>query len=96
MDALLNLLLALVDLALGEVTIACVDCLELAAVDGNKRLREQLQLTAQDDEAATYVANAFKPTSQMLLMARQAAGGKRPHPASSPASASGGIVQVRH
>jgi hypothetical protein len=36
----------------------CVDCLEIATVDGYKRLREQLQLTAQDNEATTYVADA--------------------------------------
>ena len=48
----------LVNLTLGEVAIARIDCLELAAVNGNQRLREQLQLTAQHHEAATHVANA--------------------------------------
>jgi hypothetical protein len=57
LDALLDLLLALVDLTLCEVAIASVGCLELAAVNGNERLREQLQLTAYHNEAATYVAD---------------------------------------
>jgi hypothetical protein len=35
LDALLDLLLALVDLTLGEVAIARIDCLELAAINGD-------------------------------------------------------------
>lgn len=38
LDALLDLLLALVDLTLGEVAIARIDCLELAAVYSDQRL----------------------------------------------------------
>ncbi|MGF6808443.1 hypothetical protein OKW30_003569 [Paraburkholderia sp. Clong3] len=53
-----SLLLPLVDLTLGEVAIARIDCLELAAVNGDQCLREQLQLTAQHHEAATHIANA--------------------------------------
>jgi predicted phage gp36 major capsid-like protein len=43
--------------SLGEVAIARIDYLELVAVDGDQRLREQLRLTAQHHEAATHVAN---------------------------------------
>jgi hypothetical protein len=35
LDALLDLLLALVDLTLGEVAIPRIDCLELATVNGD-------------------------------------------------------------
>jgi hypothetical protein len=39
LDALFDLLLALVDLAACEVAVAAVDGLELAAVDGDQGLR---------------------------------------------------------
>src|SRR5215472_7334284 len=58
LDALLNLLLALVDLARREVAIAAVNRLELAAVNGHDRLAEELQLPAQLYEAAAHVADA--------------------------------------
>ena len=58
LDALLDLLLALIDLARSEVAIAAVDGLELAAVDGHQGLGEQLELPAQLNEAGTGVADA--------------------------------------
>jgi len=42
LDAFLDLLLALVDLASSEIAVPSIDCLELAAVDGDQGLREQL------------------------------------------------------
>ena len=39
--------------ALGEVLVAGVRCLELAAVDGGDGMGEQTQLSAQSDELAT-------------------------------------------
>jgi hypothetical protein len=59
LDALLDLLLASIDLARREVAIATVDRFELAAVNGHHGLREELHLPAQNDEAAAHVANAF-------------------------------------
>src|SRR5664279_1275810 len=58
LDALFDLLLALLHFAWREVAIAGVDRLELAAVDGDYGLREQLELAAQLDEAAAHVADA--------------------------------------
>src|SRR5918993_444306 len=58
LDALFDLLLALLNLAGREVAIAGVDRLELAAVHGDHGLREQLELAAQLDEAAAHVADA--------------------------------------
>src|SRR6187399_1820734 len=58
LDALFDLLLALLNLARREVAIAGVDRLELAAVDGDHRLGEQLELPAQLDEAAAHAADA--------------------------------------
>src|SRR4029077_5420580 len=58
LDALFDLLLALLHLAGREVAIARVDRLELAAVDGDHGLGEQLELAAQLDEAAAHVADA--------------------------------------
>src|SRR3990167_654025 len=52
LNALLDLLLALVDLAGGEVAVPRVDSLELAAIDGHQRPAEQLELSAQHHEAA--------------------------------------------
>jgi hypothetical protein len=59
LDALLDLLLTLVDLARGEVAIAAVDGLELAAVDGHDGLRKELQVPAQLHEAAADVSDAL-------------------------------------
>src|SRR5664279_1605846 len=58
LDALFDLLLALLHLARREVAIASVDRLELAAVDGDYGLGEQLEFAAQLDEAAAHVADA--------------------------------------
>jgi hypothetical protein len=58
LDAVLDLLLTLVDLARCEVAVASVDGFELAAIDGNQRLREQLEIATQNDEPATDIANA--------------------------------------
>ena len=49
--ALLDLLLAALDLALREVVVTTVHGLELAAVDGNAGLRQQAHLAAQLDES---------------------------------------------
>jgi hypothetical protein len=51
-DALFQLLHALLELGLGEVLVAVVDRLELAAVDGDRGLLEQAETTAQQDELA--------------------------------------------
>jgi len=59
LDALFDLLLALVDFARREVAVATVDRLELAAVDGHHRPGKQLQVPAQLHEAAADVADAF-------------------------------------
>ncbi len=81
LDALLDLLLTLVDLARREVAIAAVDRLELAAVDRHDRLREQLQIAAQLHEAAAGVANAntvvVTEVGNGLEIGRQAPG--QPH-----------------
>src|SRR5215510_4403694 len=43
LDAFFDLLMALVDLARSEVTVAAVDALELAAVNGHDGLRKELR-----------------------------------------------------
>jgi hypothetical protein len=58
LNALFDLKLALVNLSRREVAIARVDCLELAAVDRDQSLGEQLEIAAQYNEAATHIANA--------------------------------------
>ena len=44
-------------LAGGEVLVAVVHRLELAAIDGHDRLGEQIELAAQHDELAAYLAD---------------------------------------
>src|SRR5712692_7994172 len=56
-DTLFDLLHARAHLATGEVAVAVVDRLELAAVDGDDRLREQVEPAAQLDEPAAHVAD---------------------------------------
>src|SRR3974390_613469 len=56
-DALLQLLHPRLELAVGEVLVAIVDRLELAAINGHDRLGEQVQLPAKDDELPTHAAN---------------------------------------
>ena len=58
LDALFDLLLALVDLAGREVAVTAVDGLELAPIDGDERLGEELEVSAQHDEAPADVADA--------------------------------------
>lgn len=58
MNALFNLLLALVDLACGEVLVAGVDGLELAAVDRDEGLAKQLQVSTQGDEPSARIPGA--------------------------------------
>ena len=58
MNALFNLLVALVDLSSGEVLVAGVHRLESAAVDGNQGLAKELQIPSQDDEPPADVPNA--------------------------------------
>ncbi len=81
LDALFNLLLALLDLAGREVAVTRVDGLELAAIDGDHGLRKQLQLSAQFNEAPAHVADAFAvvaaEVSNRLEVRRQAA--RQPH-----------------
>jgi hypothetical protein len=43
---------------LGKVVVATLRRLELAAIDGNNCLREELKVAAYHDEAAAYIANA--------------------------------------
>ena len=57
LDALLDLLLARLDLGRREVAVAAVDRLELAAVNGHAGLREQLEPAAQLDEPTTHPAD---------------------------------------
>ena len=45
--------------ALGEVTVAVVDGFEFAAVDGDDRLREEIEITAKHYELAADAANGF-------------------------------------
>jgi hypothetical protein len=59
LDAFFDLLLAFVDLAGGEVTVAAVYRLELAAVDGNDSPGKELQVPPQLHEAAADVADAL-------------------------------------
>src|SRR5450755_1980524 len=81
LDALFDLLLALLHLARREVAIASVDRLELAAVDGDNGLGEQLELAAQLDEAAAYIADTdavvASEVGNRLEVRRQASG--QPH-----------------
>ena len=56
-NTLLQLRHALLELGVGEVLVAVVDRLELAAIDRNDRLGEQIELAAQHDEFATDVAD---------------------------------------
>src|SRR5450755_4036259 len=58
LDAFLDLLLALLDLGGREVPVTTVDRLELAAVDSNSGLREELEVSAQHHEAAADVTYA--------------------------------------
>ena len=50
------LLHAALGLCVGEVAVAVVRRLELAAIDGHDGLREQVELATQNDELATRVA----------------------------------------
>ena len=45
-DAVLQLLHPSLELAVSEVLVAVVDCLELAAIDGRDHLGEELQAAA--------------------------------------------------
>jgi hypothetical protein len=58
LDALLDLLLAPVYLGGREVAVAAVDRLELTSVYSHHAPREQLEVSAQDHEAAADVADA--------------------------------------
>jgi hypothetical protein len=53
------LLDALGELGRREVLVPRVDGLELGAVDGHHRLREQVELTAQPDELATHGSDGW-------------------------------------
>ena len=55
-NALFQLCATALHLALREVPVAIVDRLELGAVDGDARRREQSQLAAQLDEACADLA----------------------------------------
>ena len=46
-------------LAGGEVAVTVIDRLELAAVDGNDRLREQIQLAALQHKLLAHLANSL-------------------------------------
>ncbi len=80
-DAFLQLRHALLELVVGEVLVAVVDRLELAAVDRHDRFGEQIEPTAQHDEFATDVTDrlAVVPAkvSDGLEVRRQAP--RQPH-----------------
>lgn len=57
LDAVLELLHARLELAVGEVLASVVDGLELAAIDGNDSIGEELESAAQDDELAAHFAD---------------------------------------
>lgn len=59
LDAVFDLLLALLHFARREVAVPRVDRLELADINGDNSLSEQLQLPAQFNEAPAHVADAF-------------------------------------
>lgn len=44
---------------MSEVTVAIVHCFEFAAVDGDYRLREKIEVTAEDHELTADAANGF-------------------------------------
>ena len=77
-DALLQLLHPRLELAVGEVLVAIVDRFELAAIDRDDRLGEQLQIAAQDDElpahAADRLAVIFAKVGDRLEVRRQSSG----------------------
>src|SRR6202035_5008725 len=52
-----DLLHAPLHLGAGEIAVSVVHRFELAAIDRDDRLREQVQLTAQHDELAAYSAD---------------------------------------
>ena len=58
-DAGLGLLHSPLKLGAGEVAVAVVDRLELAAIDGHKRFREQAKLLAQHHELPTDAADCL-------------------------------------
>ena len=58
-NALLDLLHARLHFALGEVTVAIIDGFELAAVDADDRLREEIEVSAKHYELTADVANGF-------------------------------------
>jgi len=58
-DIGLDLFHPALELGLGKVAVAAVDCLELAAVDCHNRVREQVQLLAQHDKLPAHIADRF-------------------------------------
>ncbi|MCY1441910.1 hypothetical protein D9M71_582490 [compost metagenome] len=58
-DALLNLLHACLHFALSEVAVAIIDGFEFAAVDGDDRLGEEIEVATKNYELTAYAANGF-------------------------------------
>lgn len=58
-NALLDLLHARLHFALSEVTVAIIDGFECAAVDGDDRLGEEIEVAAKHYELAADAANGF-------------------------------------
>lgn len=58
-NALLDLLHACLHLALSEVAVAIIDGFEFAAVDGDDRLGEEIEVATKNYELAAYAANGF-------------------------------------
>src|SRR5450631_2114963 len=79
--AFLQLRHALLELVVGEVLVPIVDRFELAAIDGNDRVREQIEPAAQHNEFATDVTDrltvVLAEVSDGLEVRRQAPG--QPH-----------------
>ena len=59
LDTLIDLLQPALHLRPGEVAIAIVDRLELAAIDGHEGIGKQVELAAQHHELATHQADRF-------------------------------------
>ena len=68
-NALLDLLHARGELAVGEVLVTVVDRLELAAVDGHCGVGKQLHLPAQQDELAA------DPADRLAVVAAEVSDG---------------------
>ena len=67
-DTGFNRLHAPLQLGAGEVAVTVIDCLELAAVDGDQCFREQTELLTQHHELTTDTADGFAVVCDKLAM----------------------------